>query len=87
MHRSGRHATVTVYAGGKTLVTRVTVGTMGPVMTRITSGLKIGQQVVLASLNQPLPNNNVNDQGGPGGGPGPGGPFIGGPVQFVRPGG
>src|ERR1019366_6817109 len=48
VHGSGRSATVTVYAGGKTKVTRVTVGTRGPVMTRITSGLTIGQQVVLA---------------------------------------
>ena len=39
VHRSGHQATVTVYAGGQARVTKVTVGTMGPVMTRITAGL------------------------------------------------
>jgi len=70
VHGFGHSATVTVYAGGKTKVTRVTVGTRGPVMTRITSGLAIGQQVVLADLSQPLPTNNLGNQfPGPGGGP------------------
>jgi trimeric autotransporter adhesin len=64
VHRSGHAATVTVYAGGKTRVVSVKVGTMGPVWTRITAGLKAGQHVVLANLNQPLPNNNQNVQGG-----------------------
>jgi HlyD family secretion protein len=80
VHSSGHVATVTVYAGGKTRITRVTVGTKGPVMTRITSGLKVGQQVVLADLSKPLPTNNLANQfPGPGGGPG----FIGGP-NFVH---
>src|SRR6266851_2017594 len=71
VHNSGQVATVIVYAGGKTHVTRVTVGTKGPVMTRITSGLKIGQQVVLADLSKPLPTNNLTNQfSGPRGGPG-----------------
>jgi multidrug efflux pump subunit AcrA (membrane-fusion protein) len=75
VHYSGSKATVTVYAGGKPRVTKVKVGTRGPVMTQITSGLRIGQQVVLANLNAPLPNNNPNDQG-----PGSGVPIlIGGP--------
>jgi multidrug efflux pump subunit AcrA (membrane-fusion protein) len=71
VHYSGSKATVTVYAGGKARVAKVTVGTRGPVMTQITSGLRIGQQVVLANLNAPLPNNNPANQG-----PGPGGPII-----------
>ena len=88
VHRSGRKATVTVYAGGKTRVTKVTVGTMGPVMTRITAGLRAGQQVVLADLSQPLPNTNPTNQG-----PGLGGRLArgvpiggGGNFQFVGPG-
>jgi multidrug efflux pump subunit AcrA (membrane-fusion protein) len=83
VHRSGHKATVTVYAGGKTRVTKVTVGTIGPVMTRITAGLRAGQQVVLANLSQPLPNTNPT-----GGGPGFGRvvPFGGGSVNFVAPG-
>jgi hypothetical protein len=35
-------------------------------MTRIISGLKAGQKVVLANLNQPLPTNNPTNQGPPG---------------------
>jgi len=83
VHRSGRKATVTVYAGGKARVTKVTVGTMGPVMTRITAGLRAGQQVVLANLSQPLPNTNPTGQG-----PGFGRtiPIGGGSVNFVGPG-
>ena len=81
VHGSGHVASVTVYAGGKTRVTRVTVGTKGPVMTRITSGLKLGQQVVLADLSQPLPTNNLANQF-----PGPGGPgFIGGAIKVPAP--
>jgi hypothetical protein len=75
VHYSGSKATVTVYAAGKTRSIRVRVGTKGPVMTRITSGLVIGQQVVLANLNAPMPNNNPsNNFGGPG--PIPGGAFF-----------
>jgi hypothetical protein len=52
-------------------------------MTRITAGLRVGQQVVLADLSQPLPNTNPT-----GGGPGLGRvvPFGGGSVNFVAPG-
>jgi multidrug efflux pump subunit AcrA (membrane-fusion protein) len=75
VHYSGSKATVTVYAGGKARVTKVKVGTRGLLMTQITSGLGIGQQVVLANLNAPLPNNNPTNQGS-----GPGAPIlIGGP--------
>ena len=77
VHGTGRSGTVTVYAGGQTHVVNVKVGTMGPVMTRIVSGLRAGQKVVLANLNQPLPTNNVNNQGPPGGGQ-----FVGGPRSF-----
>jgi HlyD family secretion protein len=80
VHYSGSHATVTVYSAGQTRQVKVTVGTKGPVLTRITSGLSSGQQVVLANLNAPLPNDNPdNDQlpgpgvhvfVGPGGRPG-----------------
>ena len=67
VHGSGTAATVTVYAGGHARTTKVTVGTRGPEMTRITSGLRAGQQVVLANLNEPLPTNSLLN-----GGPGPG---------------
>ncbi len=77
--RSGRLATVTVYAGGRARVVRVTVGTKGPVMTRITAGLRIGQQVVLADLSKPLPTDNQFSGRG-------GGPPFGGSVQVIGPG-
>ena len=34
-----------------------TVGAIGPVDTQITSGLSVGEQVVLADLSTPLPTN------------------------------
>jgi HlyD family secretion protein len=68
VHYSGSHATVTVYAAGQTRQVKVTVGTKGPVLTRITSGLAPGQQVVLASLNAPLPNDNPDNNQLPGSG-------------------
>lgn len=70
VHYSGHSATVAVYSGGKTHSVKVRVGTRGPVMTRITAGLKAGQQVALASLRKPLPTNNPPGQIGPGAGGG-----------------
>jgi hypothetical protein len=70
VHHSGRFTTVTVYTRGTTHLTRVTVGTMGPVMTRITSGLKADQHVVLPTLGKPIPTNNLTNRfPGPPGGP------------------
>lgn len=77
VHYSGSRATVTVYAAGKTRQVKVKVGTKGPAMTRITSGLRPGQQVVLANLNAPLPNDNPDNNG----------PVPGGTFNFVAPGG
>jgi len=88
VHRSGHRATVIVFAGGKARVAKVTVGTVGPVMIRITAGLRAGEQVVLANLSQPLPSSNPANQG-----PGPGGRFFGGQfpaggsINFVAPSG
>jgi trimeric autotransporter adhesin len=64
VHYTKHGATVTVYAAGRARTVKVTVGTKGPVRTRITAGLTVGQQVVLANLGQPLPSNNPNQ--GPG---------------------
>jgi hypothetical protein len=33
------------------------VGATGPVLTQVTSGLTVGEQVVLADLSTPLPTN------------------------------
>jgi trimeric autotransporter adhesin len=76
VHYSGGRATVTVYAAGAARTVRVTVGTKGPVLTRITSGLAARQQVVLANLNAPLPSGN------PSSGSGGGVVFVGRAGQF-----
>ena len=49
--------TVVVLDGGKPSTTTVQVGTVGSTWTEITSGLEIGQTVVIADLSQPLPGS------------------------------
>jgi multidrug efflux pump subunit AcrA (membrane-fusion protein) len=53
---SGTH-TVTVIKNGQPTAVRVTLGMAGNDITQVTSGLKAGQQVVLAELSQPLPGS------------------------------
>ncbi|MCU1501096.1 MAG: efflux transporter periplasmic adaptor subunit [Ilumatobacteraceae bacterium] len=48
---------VTVIDGSTPTSVAVQVGVVGPVWTEITSGLTAGQQVVLATLNKPLPSS------------------------------
>jgi hypothetical protein len=48
---------VTVLQNGQPERVRVTVGATGPELTQITSGLSVGEQVVLADLSTPLPTN------------------------------
>ena len=48
---------VTVLQAGKLERVRVVVGAVGPVLTQVTSGLTVGEQVVLADLSTPLPTN------------------------------
>ena len=48
---------VTVMKAGKPVRVRVVVGATGPVLTQVTSGLTVGEQVVLADLGTPLPTN------------------------------
>jgi HlyD family secretion protein len=60
----GRH-TVTVLNGSTTRDVAVQVGVVGDQWTQLTSGLTAGQQVVLATLSEPLPSsatasNNAN---------------------------
>jgi hypothetical protein len=51
--------TVTVDQGGKTSTVRVTLGVAGNDVTEVDSGLKAGQQVVLADLSQQLPSSTT----------------------------
>ncbi len=48
---------VTVLRAGKPTTVRVVVGATGPVLTQISSGLTVGEQVVLADMSTPLPTN------------------------------
>jgi multidrug efflux pump subunit AcrA (membrane-fusion protein) len=48
---------VTVLRAGKPVRVRVVVGATGPVLTQISSGLTVGEQVILADLGAPLPTN------------------------------
>jgi len=60
----GGHA-VTVVDSGRTSTVRVTLGVAGNDVTQIKSGLKVGQQVVLAEMSQPLPGSaNSGNSGG-----------------------
>lgn len=70
--------TVTVLSAGKPVRTRVQTGAVGPLATEVTSGLKAGQQVVLADLGAALPANSTTTTRGFGGTGGPAGGFTGG---------
>jgi multidrug efflux pump subunit AcrA (membrane-fusion protein) len=74
VHTLGTRHTVTVLSGGKTATTRVQTGAVGVDRTQITSGLTLGQRVVLAQLNAPVPNSSTTNlrRGGLGGGTGGG---------------
>jgi multidrug efflux pump subunit AcrA (membrane-fusion protein) len=48
---------VTVLKAGKPVRVRVAVGATGPVLTQVSSGLTVGEQVVLADMSTPLPTN------------------------------
>ena len=50
---------VTVVDGGTTRTARVALGTVGDVLTQVTSGLKPGDVVALADLGQPLPTTST----------------------------
>jgi trimeric autotransporter adhesin len=53
----GAASFVTVLQAGKQVRVRVVVGATGPVLTQVSSGLTVGEQVVLADLSSPLPTN------------------------------
>lgn len=59
VHSFGQFSTVTVLNNGKPQTTRVTVGASGSDRTQILTGLKAGQLVVLADLNQKLPTSSA----------------------------
>ncbi|HYB47112.1 MAG TPA: HlyD family efflux transporter periplasmic adaptor subunit [Streptosporangiaceae bacterium] len=54
---TGAATFVTVLRAGKPVSVRVVTGAASPALTQISSGLTIGEQVVLADMNTPLPTN------------------------------
>lgn len=55
VHLLGSRALVDVLAKGKVVATVVTIGATGPIYTEVTSGLRVGERVVLARLDEALP--------------------------------
>lgn len=73
----GAAGVVSVFGQGKVQPTRVTLGVRGPDLTQILSGLRPGQQVVLADLTAALPTATTSGRLGAGIGAGLGGTTIG----------
>jgi HlyD family secretion protein len=66
----GPFSVVSTMVNGKPTTTRVTLGVVGATVTQITSGLKAGDEVMLANITQPMPTGNTNLRGFGGGGRG-----------------
>lgn len=66
VHIEGGRATVTVLDDGTPTDVTVQTGAVGPTWTEITDGLDLGQTVVLADIDAPLPTSatNTGDTGG-----------------------
>ena len=64
VHNNNGTYTVTVLDGDTTKDVTVQVGAIGSEWTQITTGLTAGQNVVLADLNQPLPNSATTASNG-----------------------
>jgi multidrug efflux pump subunit AcrA (membrane-fusion protein) len=64
VHVSGQGATVQVLAGGQVSEVTVQRGAVGAELTEITSGLTVGQVVVLADRSQHLPSSSTNQSSG-----------------------
>jgi RND family efflux transporter MFP subunit len=80
---SGPTGVVRVLTGEQVAPTPVQIGAVGPVLTQIVSGLKVGQRVVLADMSAALPSSSTGARlgggfggGGFGGAKVPGGPVI-----------
>jgi HlyD family secretion protein len=54
---TGAATFVTVLRGGQLVRVRVVVGATGPLLTQVSSGLTVGEQVVLADMSTALPTN------------------------------
>jgi multidrug efflux pump subunit AcrA (membrane-fusion protein) len=83
----GANHFVTEYRNGTTSRVRITLGTVGDILTQVTSGVKPGTTVILADLNRPIPASSATTTGRPGvlgGGLGAGGGGFTGGGGFSR---
>jgi HlyD family secretion protein len=59
----GANHFVTEYRNGSTSLVRVTLGTVGDILTQVSSGVKPGTTIVLADLNLPIPASSATTTG------------------------
>lgn len=75
----GGFSVVSKMVDGKPTITRVTLGVVGSTVTQIKTGLKAGDEVMLANISEPMPSSNTNARGFGGGGA----RFAGGGAAFT----
>ncbi len=63
LHELGQLSYVDEVRNGTLDQVRVTVGAMGETTTQVTSGVKVGDDVVLANLSEPVPTNTTSGPG------------------------
>jgi membrane fusion protein, macrolide-specific efflux system len=88
VHTTGAGSTVTLFVNGKPVPTSVTVGASDATLTQILTGVKVGDQVVIATITSTIPSTTTGTgRSLTGGGFGGGGGFAGGGGGAGRGGG
>jgi len=59
VHTTGAGSTVTLFVNGKPVPTAVTVGAADATLTQIVSGVKVGDQVVIATITSAIPSSTT----------------------------
>ena len=59
VHTTGAGSTVTLFVNGKPVPTAVTVGAADATLTQILSGVKVGDQVVIATITSTIPSSTT----------------------------
>lgn len=87
VHTTGAGSTVTLFVNGKPVPTAVTVGASDATLTQILSGIKVGDQVVIATITSTIPSSTTGTGRSLTGGGFGGGGFGGGGGGAARTGG
>lgn len=82
VHTDNGQSTVTVAKNGKLEAVTVTVGVVGKAWTQIKSGLQAGDRVVIADLDQALPDSATDSSNNGTGERNGANTFVGPPIQF-----